>query len=297
MSNNTTTYKAIASINALDYQIPEIDVAYFNSYVVEASLNIMDDIPYSHRVVLSNIDISANVFKKLFYDQSVNVPTFNTLTNSYTDHTFGLLQKPPSAVDVSYTIFGEPEPRGYYAFLSQFISILPPARTVFQTRESFSLHDQILDNIIADLKLVSSNPNYEGLFNTCSLIDFNQEITNIKTLNDIIPHTNGHDNCALQWNSILEMVRSEYADIDANTTRDSGDLLVNGTVNTIMDSQKYAILMMTIVFKTTMNMHMGEGDLDSFVSTTEVKLRYKMDFAELPEFLATNANGDRVITK
>jgi len=295
--SNTTTYKAITSINALDYQIPEIDVAYLNSYVVEASLNIMDDIPYSHRVVLSNIDISANVFKKLFYDIAIPTDTYNTLTNSYNDYIFSLLPAPTSVVDVSYSIYGEPSLRGYYGFLSQFISILPPARTVFQTRESFSLHDQILDNIIADLKLVSSNPNYEGLFNTCSLIDFNQEITGIKTLNDIIPNTNGDDNCSLQWNSILEMVRSEYADIDVNQTRDASDNLISGSVNAIMDSHKYAILMITIVFKTTMNMHMGIGDLDSFVSTTEVKFRYKMDFAELPEFLATNAAGVRVITQ
>ena len=55
--------------------------------------------------------------------------------------------------------------------------------------------------------------------------------------------------------------------------------------------------MMTLVFKTTMNLHMGVGDNDTFVSTTEVKLRYKMDFAELEEFQAINAAGDQVITK
>ena len=294
MSN---TYKAIASLNALDYQIPEIDVAYFDSYVVDASLSIITDVSYSHTVVLANIDISANVFKKLFYDQSVDVPTFNTLTNSYTDHTFGLLNEPSSPVDVSYSIFGEPELRGYYGFLSKYISLLPPARTIFKTGDSFSLHDQILDNIIADLKLATFNPTYEGLFNTCSVVEFNDEITGLKTLNDVIIPSGTSSTCALKWNSILEMVRSEYADVDVNQTRDASDNLISGSVNEIMDSHKYAILMMTIVFKTTMNLHMGVGDNDTFVSTTEVKLRYKMDFAELPEFLDTNAAGIRVITK
>ena len=302
MSNNRTTYKAIASLNALDYQIPEIDVAYFDGYIVDASLNIKDDLPYSHRVVLSNIDISANVFKKLFYDTEIPTGTFNTLTNDYNDHTFALLPAPQTIVDETHTIYGEPSPRGYYAFLSKYISLLPPARTVFQTRESFSLHDHILDNIIADLKEVSANPSYEGLFETCSVIGFNEEITGIKTLNDVIPELTDNDSCSLKWNSILEMVRSEYADIDANETRDASDNVISGSVNTIMDSHKYAILMMTLVFKTTMNMHMGDGSItndpkDSFVSTTEVKLRYKMDFAELEEFQATNADGIRVITQ
>lgn len=295
--SNTVTYKAIASLNALDYQIPEIDVAYFDSYVVDSSLSIIEDVSYCHRVVLANIDISANVFKKLFYDQSVSVPIFNTLTNSYTDHTFGLLAPPPSVVDVSYAIFGT-TPKFYYADLSQYISLLPPARTVFQTGESFSLHDQILDNIIADLKLATFNPNYEGLFNTCSVIDFNNEISNLKTLNDVIPRTTGGvPECALRWNSILEMVRSEYADVDLNVTRDASENIISGSVNTIMDSEKYAILMMTLVFKTTMNLHMTLDDNDSFVSTTEVKLRYKMNFAELEEFQAIDGNGNHVITK
>jgi hypothetical protein len=283
--SNRVTYKAITSLNALDYQIPEIDVAYFDSYIVDSSLSILQDISYCHRIVLSNIDISANVFKKIFYDQVTSTPTFNTLTNSYTDRTFRLLPPPPSAVDVTYVIYGEPAPRGYYSYLSKYISILPPARTIFQTGESFSLHDEILDNIIADLKIATSNPSYEGLFNTCSVIDFNEEITGLKTLNDIIPKTDGGEpECALRWNSILEMVRSEYDDVDENITRDENNLPVPGTVNTITDPNKYAILMMTVVFKTTMNLNMGGGESDSFVSTTEVKLRYKMNFSELPEF-------------
>jgi hypothetical protein len=287
------TYKAITSLNALDYEVPEIDVAYFDSYVVDSSLSIIEDVSYSHTVVLANIDISANVFKKLFYDQSIAIPEFNTLTNSYNDHTFGLLEPPASATDVTYTIDGVP--RGYYGFLSKYISLLPPARTIYKTGDSFFLHDQILDNIIADLKSATFNSNYEGLFETCSVIKFNNEITGLKTLNDVIkqpvaPH------CALKWNSILEMVRGEYADVDPNENHDASGNVVSGTVNNIMDSSKPAILMMTIVFKTTMNLNMGEGDNDSFVSTTEVKLRYKMDFAELAEFQATNATGDLVIT-
>jgi hypothetical protein len=289
------TYKAITSLNALDYEVPEIDVAYFDSYVVDSSLSIIEDVSYCHRVVLANIDISANVFKKLFYDQSVSVPEFNTLTNSYEDHTFGLLQPPGSVTDVSYTIFGESEPRGYYGFLSKYISLLPPARTIYQTGDSFFLHDQILDNIIADLKLATFNPSYEGLFETCSVIKFNNEITRLKTLNDVIKGpVDAH--CALTWNSILEMVRGEYADVDPNQNHDASGNVISGSVNNIMDSHKYAILMMTLVFKTTMNLGMGVGDNDSFVSTTEVKLRYKMDFAELEEFQETNAAGDLVIT-
>jgi hypothetical protein len=260
-----TSYKAKTDIRALDYPIPEIDVACFDNIAIQSQLEIIKDPSYCHSVILDNIDISANVFKKLFYNSQKTNTTFNTFTNSFNDYYFQLLPAPPTAIDVSYNIDGTTY--FYYLNLSTYISIFSPSRTIYQSGETFCLQDEILDNILEDL--TSINPNYSQLFNTCSFIDFNKEVTNLKTLNDIIPSSNlSLESCSLDWSNILELARCEYDDPEHAETPSS--------------TPKYVILMITLIFKTTVNLHME--DCEFFISTTEVKLRYKMDFNELPEF-------------
>jgi hypothetical protein len=260
-------YKQVTNIAAQDYAIPEIDVAVFEDIHIEHQPAIIPDVSYCHRVILENIDISANIFKKLFYNTSTTTPTYNTLTNSYTDHLFGLLTA-PGATDVSYNVYGFPNGVLYYADMAKYISLLPPARKKHETGEGFSLIDEILDNIVFDMKSVY--PTFLELFNTCSFIDFNKEMTNIKTLNDIIPSATVSADCALNWNNILELVRAEYDEYD-----DDGN-------NQWTETNALAILKLTLVIKTTLNLQaMGVSDL---VSTTEVVLRYKMNFSETEEF-------------
>lgn len=256
----STPYKAVTDISSLEYTIPEIDFACVDNITLHP-LEIIKDISYNHRIVLADIDISANVFKKMFYDIQKPVETFNTFTNSFMDYKFQLLPAPPTATDVSYVIDGKTYL--YYADLSKYISILSPTRQKYQTGDIFCLQDELVENIILDLR--SINTNYEKLINTCSFIDFNKEVTDLKTLNDVIPSSNvSLDFCALDWSNVLELIRCEYDDVIEQ------------------NAPKFAILMMTLIFKTTINIRMPE--MDYFVSTTEVKLRYKIDFNELPEF-------------
>jgi len=253
----------VTNISITDYSIPEIDFACFDNIQTQ-SLSIVNDISYNHIVVLADIDISANVFKKIFYDLQKTTTTFNTFTNSYFDYFFSLLPTPPTAIDVLHTINGKPF--YYYKDLSYYISLLTPTRRIYRTDEIFSLQDEILNNIISDLR--SINPKYEKIINTCSFIDFNKEVTNLKTLNDIIPSSSmSMDYCALDWSNILELVRCEYNDTVYGPA--TGD-------------PKYAILSMTLIFKTTININMA--DIDYFVSTSQVKLRYRINFDELAEF-------------
>lgn len=278
----TIDYAQMTNIYAYDYPIPEIDIACFENITLNASLNVIQDPSYCHKVVLDNIDISANVFKKLFFDTQDGSITYNTFTNSYVDYIFRLLPTPNPYINPGYTIDG----KTYYYYdnssnvlpsLSSYISILPPMRSMYMTEETFSLQDELLDNIIEDVR--SINPIYATLINTCSLIDFNDEVTNLKTLNDIIPQNLSLDHCALHWNSILEMVRAEY-DEDDDAVDCSGNPVESG--NNINSSPKLAILMITLVFKTNVNLEMS--DCTHFISTTEVKLRYRVDFNELAEF-------------
>ena len=252
----------------MNLPIPEIDVAVFEDIQIQSHLQIVPDVSFSHRVILADIDISANIFKKLFYNTATTSPTFNTLTNSYTDHLFGLLPPPPTGTDVVHTgIFGFPDGAGYYAKMSQYISLLPPSRKKYPSNDPFSLIDEILDNIVIDMNSVY--PTFLELFNTCSFIDFNKEMTNLKSLNDIIPSTTVSASCALNWNNILELVRAEYDEVD------DGE-------NQWTSTDAYAILKLTLVMKTTLNLSaMG---VDDIVSTTEVVFRFKMNFSETEEF-------------
>ena len=94
-------------------------------------------------------------------------------------------------------------------------------------------------------------------------------MTNLKSLNDIIPSTTVSASCALYWNNILELVRAEYDEVD------DGE-------NQWTSTDAYAILKLTLVMKTTLNLSaMG---VDDIVSTTEVVFRFKMNFSETEEF-------------
>jgi len=265
---SSINYKTVTNIAAQDFAIPEIDVAVFEDIHIEHQPAIIPDVSYCHRVVLADIDVSANIFKKLFYNTATTTPTFNTLTNSYTDHLFGLLPPPPTGTDVVHTgIFGFPDGAGYYAKMAQYISLLPPARKKYPSNEAFSLIDEILDNIVLDMNSVY--PTFLELFNTCSFIDFNKEMTNIKSLNDIIPSASVSADCALNWNNILELVRAEYDEVEDG-------------LNQWTETDAIAILKLTLVIKTTLNLQaMGVSDL---VSTTEVVLRFKVNFSETEEF-------------
>lgn len=260
----TTNYAQITNIAAMDLPIPEIDVACFENIQIRSPLEIVPDPSYCHRVVLSDIDISANIFKKLFYDTATTAPNFNTLTNSFTDYIFSLLPAPPTGTDVNYVIPGFPDPVGYYAMLSKYISFMSPHRTKYPSGDPFSLQDDILDHIVLDLN--TAYPSFLELFNTCSFIDFNKEMTNIKTLNDLIPSASVNASCALNWNNILELVRAEYDEVE--------DVVSNWT-----EGEAYAVLKITLVIKTTIVL--TAMAVDNIVSTTEVVFRYKVNFSEL----------------
>lgn len=260
----TTNYAQITNIAAMDYPIPEIDVACFENLQIQSQLQIVPDPSYCHRIVLSDIDISANLFKKLFYDTSTTTPTFNTLTNSFTDYLFGLLPAPLTGTDITYTIPGFTEPVGYYGMLSQYISLMAPYRKKFPSNDPFSLQDDLLDHIVLDLN--TAYPSFLELFNTCSFIEFNKEMTNIKTLNDLIPSASVNPSCALNWSNLLELVRAEYDEVE--------DSVSNWT-----ETNALAILKITLVIKTTLVLTAME--VDNIVSTTEVVFRFKVNFSEL----------------
>ena len=97
-------------------------------------------------------------------------------------------------------------------------------------------------------------------------IDFNKEMTNIKTLNDLIPSASVEASCALNWNNILELVRAEYDEIE--------DEVSNWTEN-----EAYAVLKITLVIKTTLAL--TAMAVDNIISTTEVVFRFKVNFSEL----------------
>ena len=58
------------NISAMNFQYPEIDVASFENIAMMTAnpLEIVVDPSYCHRVVLADIDVSANIFKKLFFN-------------------------------------------------------------------------------------------------------------------------------------------------------------------------------------------------------------------------------------
>ena len=252
-------YAQVTNISALGYAIPEIDVACFENVQIQHQLQIIPDVSYSHHVVLSVIDISANLFKKIFYDTSTTTTIFNEFTNSFTDYIFSLIPPPPTSADIMYTIPGFATQVGYYANITNYISLMPALRTKYPSGDPFYLQDELVDNIIIDMN--STYPAFLQLFNTCSFIDFNQEMTGIKTLNNIIPSSSSLMHCSLNWGNLLEIVRANHE-------------------NSITDA--IAILKITLVIKTTLNL--TAMAVDNIVSTSEVVLRYKINFSELTQY-------------
>jgi len=265
-------YSQITNIAAMDYAIPEIDVACFEDLHIQAHPEIIPDVSYCHRVILADIDVSANIFKKLFYN-TTTTGNYNTLTDSYTDHTFGLLPPPSSSTDMSYNLDDGTQAL-YYGKMAQYISLLPPARRKYPSNDAFALQDEILDNIVLDLN--TAHPSFADLFNTCSFIEFIKEMTNLKTLNDIIPSSTA-TSCALNWNNVLELVRAEYDEVE-------------DSVNNWTTTDALAILKVTLVMKTTLNLSaMSVPDL---ISSTEVVFRFKVNFSETNEFIAWSASHE-----
>jgi len=265
-------YQQITNISAINYTYPELDVACFEDLNIVSHPEIIPDLSYNHRVVLADIDVSANIFKKLFYNTAVTTGNFNTLTSNYTDHTFGLLDPPPSTADVSH-VLDDATSALYYGKMSQYISLLPPARRKYPSNNAFSLQDELLDNIILDMN--AAHPTFLDLFNTCSFIGFTKEMAGIKTLNNLIPSSSS-TSCSLNWNDILDLVRAEYDEVDG-----AGN-------NNWTSTGAIAILKLTLVIKTTLNLSaMGVDDL---VSTSEVVLRFKVNFSETNEFIAWSAS-------
>lgn len=264
-----TLYTDITTISAMNLPVPEIDIACFEDVMIQQQLHVIPDPIYTHKITLANIDISANLFKKLFYDTPTTTITFNQITNSYTDYTFGLIPPPPTSVDITYTIPGFSGPIGYYAHLLQYISLL--IRTEYQTNNPFSLQEILLENIATDL--ASAYPSFLSLFNTCSFISFIKEMTNIKSLNDLIPSASSQTCESLDWSNILELVRQEYNEV------------VDG-VNQWTNTDARAILKITLVVKTTINL--AAMAVPNIVSTTEIVFRYNINFSETAEFQALN---------
>lgn len=258
----TTNYAQVTNIYGLGYPIPEIDIACFENLQIQNQLKIIPDLSYNHRVVLNTIDISANLFKKIFYDTSITNTTFNEFTNSFTDYIFSLIPPPPTSVDVIYNIPGIPNPVGYYSTITKYISLSPGVLRKYPSDEPFYLQDEIVDNIIIDMN--STYPSFLQLFNTCSFIDFNQEMSSIKTLNNIVPASSSHDYCSLNWGNLLEIVKGNHEDREDRSM------------------EAVAILKITLVIKTTLNL--TAMSVDNIISSTEVVLRYKINFSELTQY-------------
>ena len=264
------------NISAMNFQYPEIDVACFENIAMMTAnpLKIVVDPSYCHRVVLADIDVSANIFKKLFFNTTFTSPTYNTLIGGFNDNKFGLLPAPDTLADANHTLDdANSTVVKYYADMARYISLLPPARRKYTTNHAFSLQDEILDNIVLDL-----TDAYSGvleLFNTCSFINFNKEMVGLKTLNDIIKSTSQH--CSLDWGHVLELVRSEYDEVE------------NGVDQWVANPNKIVILKLTLVMKTTVNMAAMGATEDNLISTTEVVFRYKVNFSETEEFITWSA--------
>jgi len=265
------SYCNITTITAIELPIPEIDVACFENVMIQSQLQVIPDPSFCHHVVLATIDISANIFKKLFYDTAITSQSFNTLTNGYTDYVFGLIPPPPTAIDINYTIAGIATPIGYYSHLLEYISLLAPARSLYPSNNPFSIQDTILDNIALDM--ASAYPSFLSLFNTCSFINFNQEMTNIKSLNNIIASASSPISCSLNWNNILELVREEYHEVENGASQWT-------------NNAAYAVLKITLVIKTTINL--SAMSVPNIISTTELVFRYNINFSETAEFQALN---------
>jgi hypothetical protein len=296
MSYSKTRISAITMSSDLGTNpngVPEIDIAVCDNFTFDVSLNITAIPPYTHFVELADIDISANVFKLLFFNiEYTGESSFNTLTNSYVDYVFSLLPPPPTSADVQYivpvnvngtTIIPTSPNYNYYTpnagkpSLSHYISILSPSLKVQYTGVTFSLSNTVLDNIVDDLTIAA--PGFADLFNTMDFIDFNRDVTNLKTLNDIIPasdtpigtnHIGANMVNSLNWNNILELVRAQY---DNEYRRDISN-------NMWLDSDMFAVLKITLIFKT----HINLVSANSFTSTSQVKLRYKINFKDLECF-------------
>ena len=266
-------YSDITTITAMDLPIPEIDIACFHNVMIQSQIEVVPDPSFFHSTTLANIDISANLFKKIFYDTPTTTIAFNQLTNSYTDYTFGLIPPPPTSTDITYTIPGFSIPIGYYSHLLQYISLL--IRKEYQTNNPFSLQEILLENIAADL--TSAYPSFLSLFNTCSFITFIKEMTNIKSLNDLIPSASTQTtSTSLNWSNILELVRQEYNEV------------IDG-VNQWTNDSAFAVLKITLVVKTTINL--AAMTVPNIVSTTELVFRFNINFSELAEFQALNATS------
>ena len=262
-------YADITTISAMNLPIPEIDIACFDDIMIQNQLQVIPDVSFCHKVVLANIDISANLFKKLFYDTPITTINFNQLTNNYTDYIFGLIPAPPTSTDITYNIPGFSTPIGYYSHLLKYISLF--TRRQYQSNDPFSLQDTILDNIALDLE--SAYPSFLSLFNTCSFINFTKEMTNIKSLNDVISSASSQTSTSLNWSNIIELVREEYNEV------------VDG-VNQWTDTDAYAVLKITLVVKSTINL--AAMIVPNIVSTTEIVFRFNMNFSETVEFQALN---------
>jgi len=263
------------NISAMDYQYPEINVAVFESITMLNPLKIIVDPSYCHRIELADIDVSSNIFKKLFYNTHYVSNTYNNLIGGFEDNSFGILPAPGSKTDVSHTLV-DGTTALYYGKMAQFISLLPPARKEYITNNPFSLQDEILDNIVTDLKV--AHPTVLDLFDTCSFIDFNKEILGLKTLNDIIKSASS--SCSLDWGEVLELVRIEYDEVEG------------GVDKWVANDAKIAILKLTLVMKTTVNLSSLGVSGDNIISTTEVIFRYKVNFSDTAEFIAWSAVRD-----
>ena len=262
------------NISGINFQYPELDIASFDNIAMMTAhpLKIVVDPSYCHRVVLADIDVSANIFKKLFFNTTFTSLIFNTLIGGFDDNRFGLLPAPNTLADATHTLADGTFVQ-YYADMARYISLLPPARRKYPSNHAFSLQDEILDNIVLDL--TEAYPAVLELFNTCSFINFNKEMVGLKTLNDIIPSAS--TSCALDWGHVLELVRSEYDEVE------------NDVDQWVANPNKIAILKLTLVMKTTVNMAAIGAAVDDLISTTEVVFRYKVNFSETAEFIAWDA--------
>jgi hypothetical protein len=102
-------------------------------------------------------------------------------------------------------------------------------------------------------------------------------MTNIKSLNDLIPSASTQTtSTSLNWSNILELVRQEYNEV------------IDG-VNQWTNDSAFAVLKITLVVKTTINL--AAMTVPNIVSTTELVFRFNINFSELAEFQALNATS------
>lgn len=149
-----------------------LDIAVISKDVLPVNVTTSNSF---HSIELGNIEITENIFKKIFYPYG---------------ETFG----------IDKNIINNNNLSSYISFLPIYRTVVNPL-AITTSDTSFSLIETIINNIETDLNITRSN------FTIDSLLELKKDLCNINSLCDI--------NCcsviaALTWSDIMNIVKNEY---------------------------------------------------------------------------------------